>query len=371
MHFDINELINNLSNGEGVEKQASEAEVVAAPSVADDLRAVLMTKSAATIQEEAGDLGRQLARRIMEKAASENPVVSEVVVGDNLSALTASVEATLIKEAEEIASQPNIANSDNAALAASQEQVNHTAEQSGGTVEAQTVETIQKGLSTPSATATSEDLVRKVEDNSEDANMQKAAAVKELVAQGHSFYDAADLVAAADGELQKEAALAELTAEGYSFDEATSLIKAASESFVAPEVEITKEAAMSDFLGQGFSFDEAVNMVKEAGLSDVLKGTASKIVSAVGNSPALSGAAQKVGAAASKMASSTKGAAQKVGAAASSLSNGTKGAIAGGAGATAAALAFTPKPSMTKQAALVELMDAGYTYTQALATVQA
>lgn len=330
MSFDINELINNLSIGEGVEKQASEAEVVATPSVADDLRSVLMTKSASTIREEADDLGRQLARRIMEKAASENPTVSEVVAGDNLSALAASVESALIKEAEAVSPQPHVANADNAALAAAQGQVDQAAEQSGGTVEAQTVETIQKGLSTPSATATSEDLVRKVEDKSEDANMQKAAAVKELVAQGHSFSDAADLVAVADSELQKEAAFKELTAEGYSFDEATSLIKAASESFAEPELAMTKEAAMSDLLSQGVAFSDAVNMIKEAGAVSVVKTVAK-------------------GAGLSR---------KQIGA-----------AVAGGAAVVGGAVGA--KKSMTKEAALKELMDSGYTFTEALEAIQA
>ena len=203
--FDINELIGNLQAGESIEKQASEAEVVNTPSVADDLKAVLMTKSASVASEEASDLGRLLAKRLMEKAASENPTVTEPVAGDNLSALTAHVEGVLLKEASEVAGQPNVANVDNAVLANEQQAVNAAAEQSGGTVEAQTAETIQKGLATQSATATSEDLVRKVEDQAEDANMQKAAAVDALVGQGHSFYDAVDLVAMADSELQKEA----------------------------------------------------------------------------------------------------------------------------------------------------------------------
>lgn len=346
MSFDINELINNLSVAEGVEKQASEADVVATPSVADDLRSVLMTKSASTIQEEAVDLGRQLARRIMEKAASENPTVSEVVAGDNLSALAASVESTLIKEAEAVSPQPNVANTDNAALAAAQGQVDQAAEQSGGTVEAQTVETIQKGLSTPSATATSEDLVRKVEDKSEDANMQKAAAVSELVAQGHSFYDAADLVAAADSELQKEAAFVELTAEGYSFDEATSLIKAASESFAEPELALTKEAAMSDLLSQGVAFGDAVNMIKEAALGSALKGAASKLGSAAKG-------------AASTAKNSAKGVTKKQ----AVIGGAATGAVVGGA--------VGAKKSMTKEAALKELMDSGYTFTEALEAIQA
>lgn len=358
MHFDINELINNLSAGDGVEKQASEAEVVATPTVADDLRAVLMTKSASTIQEEAGDLGRQLARRIMEKAASENPVASDVVAGDNLSALTASVEATLIKEAEAVSPQPNVANTDNASLAAAQDQVNHVAEQSGGTVEAQTVETIQKGLNTPSATASSEDMVPKVE----DSNMQKAAAVSELVAQGHSFYDAADLVAVADGELQKEAAFVELTAEGYSFDEATSLIKAASDSFAEPETEITKEAAMADLLSQGVAFGDAVNMIKEAGIVGGMVGAVKKEVGQLSKDVGRYNSLRKIN---PKMAN-IQGK--------SMASNAVKRnkiplAVAGGAAATGTAVGASK--SMTKEAALQELMDSGYTFTQALATVQA
>lgn len=330
MSFDFNQLIEALApEGQTIEKQASE-EVAAAPTVADELRSVLMTKSASVILGEADDLGRQLARRLMEKAASEAPVVGEVVAGDNLSALAATVESTLIKEAEAVSPQPHIANSDNAALAGAQEQVNHTAEQSGGTVEAQTVETIQKGLSTPSATATSEDLVRKVEDKSED-NMQKAAAVNELVAQGHGFDDAVSLVAMADGELQKEAAFKELTAEGYSFDDATFLIKAASEGFAAGDEEITKEAAMANLLEQGVSFDEAVNMIKEAGaMSTVAKGAKSA-----------SGLSKK-----------------KVGM-----------AVAGGAAAVGGAVGA--KKAMTKEAAFNELLESGYTFTQALAAVQA
>ena len=329
MSFDFNQLIESLApEGQTIEKQASE-EVAAAPTVADELRTVLMTKSASVILGEADDLGRQLARRLMEKAASDNTAVSEVVAGDNLSALAASVESTLIKEAEAVSPQPNVANSDNSALAAAQEQVNHTAEQSGGTVEAQTTETIQKGLSTPSATATSEDLVRKVEDKAED-NMQKAAAVSELVAQGHNFDEAIGLVAMADGELQKEAALRELTEEGYSFDEATSLIKAACEGFAGDE-EITKEAAMADLLEQGVPFDEAVNMIKEAGaMTTVAKGAKS----------------------------------------ASGFSKKKAGMAVGGA-AAAAVGAVGAKKSMTKEAAFQELLDSGYTFTQALATVQA
>lgn len=348
-NFDINQLIENLQGGE-IEKQASEAEVVTTPSVADELRSVLLTKSASVANQEAGELGRLLAQRLMEKVASENNEVTEAVKGDNLSELTAHVEATLQKEASEVGEQPNVANANNAANAAEQQSVNATAEQSGGTVEAQTAESIQKGLNTPSATATSEDLVRKVEDQAEDANMQKAAAVDTLVGQGHSFFDAVGLVAMADSELQKEAAFAELTAEGYSFDEATDMIKAASEAlFDSGSEEITKEAAMSDLMAQGVPFDEAVNMVKEAGLGNI--------------GGALRGAAAKVGSAAKGAAAKASGASKNVTKKQAIVAGASAGAVAGGA--------YGAKKAMTKEAAMKDLMDEGYSYTQALAAVQA
>lgn len=259
MSFDINELIGNLLPEEGgMDKQASESQENATPSVADELKAALLTKSASEVAAEAEDLGRQLARRLMEKAASETKHAE--VEGDNLSPLEASLTNAFEKEAE---AQPNIANSDNAAMAAEQGQVDAAALQSGGTVEQQQAQSIQKGLATGSAQASSEDQARKIEDDAEDANMQKAAAVQALVEQGHSFYEAADLVAAADMELQKEAAFAELISAGFDFEEATSLVKAAAEMEL-DEVPMTKEAAFQTLLDEGYTFDQALEAVTNA-----------------------------------------------------------------------------------------------------------
>lgn len=126
----------------------------------------------------------------------------------------------LIKEAEAVAAQPHLAHADNAAMAAEQSSVNVQALQSGGTVEQQQAESLSKGLSTPSAQASSEDQV---------VCLQKAAAVIELVEGGMDFYEAVGAVADADMELQKEAAFAELLHEGYDFDDAVALVKAACE----------------------------------------------------------------------------------------------------------------------------------------------
>lgn len=129
--------------------------------------------------------------------------------------LMTSIRA-MIKEANEIAPQPQIHHEQNAAMAAAQQAVNAQALQSGGTVEAQQIESLQKGLATQSAEVVPTDRV---------VELQKAAALNELVAGGMDFYSAFNEVADADMSLQKEAAFAELTAEGYSFDEAIAMIQ--------------------------------------------------------------------------------------------------------------------------------------------------
>ncbi len=124
----------------------------------------------------------------------------------------------MIKEAEAVAPQPHIANEQNAAMAGEQQAINAAALQSGGTVEAQQLESLKKGLDTPSAQASGEDQV---------IELQKAAALTSLVAGGMDFYSAVDQVAEMDVELQKEAAFNELISEGRTFEEAVALIQGA------------------------------------------------------------------------------------------------------------------------------------------------
>lgn len=259
MSFDINALVNSLLPEEGIEKSASEVQETIKPSVADELKDALMTKSASEVQAEAEDLGRQLARRLMEKAASNTQLGEE---GDKLS----EIEVAFGKEASE--AQPDLAKAHNAESAAEQAHVDGVALQSGNTVEGQTAESLQKGLATQSAQATSEDMVRKIEDGSEDANMQKAAAVMALVEQGVDFYGAADLVGQADMELQKEAAFAELVEAGYNFEDAVELVKAASEMGQVQDEEFEKVASLQELMEAGYTFDDAAEIVKEAGLID-------------------------------------------------------------------------------------------------------
>jgi hypothetical protein len=371
MNFDINQLIADLSGSEGQEKQASEAPEVNVPNVAEELRSALMTKSASALAGEASDLGRQLAQRLMEKAASEVVAEPEVILGDKLSELAASVQTTLVKEASTVEAQPHLAHQENAELAAAQTQVNANAEQSGGTVESQTTESIQKGLTTPSATATSEDLVDRVEDN-----MQKAAAVTELVTQGHSFYDAASLVSMADEELQKEAAFHALTEEGYSVDDAVALIKAASEVEESQYEEMDKQAAFQGLLDEGYRFEDAAEMIKEAGLGDLAKGALNTIKAKGG---AAVGAVKAEGrnlkddvSAYKYMKQHSPGDASTVGKAR------LKGAlkrnviplsVAGGSLAAGAVTAGVNK-AMSKQAALSELLAEGHSFDDAVELVK-
>lgn len=355
MSYDINQLINNLVGEEGVEKQASEAQEAQAPTVADELRDALMTKSASEKASEAEDLGRQLARRLLEKSASAEaaPLANEQLAG-----LEASVTETLEKEAG-VEVQPDVAKAENAANAQEQATVDAVAQQSGGTVEAQAHESIEKGLSTGTAVASSEDQVRKVEDQHEDADMQKAAAVAALVEGGDDFYEAFEKVAMADAELQKEAAFNQLISEGYSFEDAAGLVKAACEFPQSEEFE--KAAALGELLSEGFVFDEAVELIKEAGLGSTLRSAGSAIRREVGAVKSTVQASRGIGKVNPKLGRRVL----KDGLTESATRNAKPLAAVGAAAVGAGAAA-----GMSKQAAFEQLLEQGYTFDQALDAVQ-
>lgn len=356
MSYDIDSLISALLPEEGREKQASEAPVtVAEPTVADELREVLLTKSASEAVSDAAEMGRALATRLLSKQASEAPVSTG---NEALDAIAVGIE----KEASD---QPNVAAADNSALAAEQQSVNVAAEQSGGTVEQQTEETIKKGLETPSAVATSEDVVRRVEDKAEDSNMLKAAALSALVESGEDFYDAASAVYMADHELQKEAAYAQLIEEGLSFEEATSLVKAASEMTDEVDEEVEKKAALDELLTEGVPFDEAVDLVKQASALGAVKGAAGKVISGVKSEGSkISGdfkAYRGISKANPKLGKKVGKDLLKNTAKRNTNSLTAVGGLAAGGAAG----------SMTKEAAFSAMLEAGYTFDQALAAIQA
>lgn len=136
--------------------------------------------------------------------------------------LIENVRALLMeKQASEVAAQANLSAEPNAAMAAAQSAVDAAAKQSGGTVEQQATESLQKGLATQSAEAGAYDKV--------EAELDKAAALLQLMDEGDGFYEAFEKVAQADMDLQKQAAYEALVEAGMGFEEAVSLVKEAAE----------------------------------------------------------------------------------------------------------------------------------------------
>ncbi len=257
MSMNLDDLISSLTAGEagGQEKQASETQETAAPSVAESLKDTLMTKSASERRTECEDMGRALAALLVKQAAEEEKKDDDKEEKKDEKEDKDDKEQT--KEAStdgEGAAQPNLSINANAGLAAEQTSSEAAAKQSGGTVDQQLHESLAKGLAAPGAGP----------DDKVEANMLKAAAVSELVSQGHDFYSAVNLVADADQELQKEAALNQLLAEGYGFEDAVALVKQASEqTFGAEETTLTKQAQFEQLLSAGVPFDEAVAALKD------------------------------------------------------------------------------------------------------------
>lgn len=357
MSFDINALVESLLPDEGLEKSAGEVKEPTAPTVADELREALMTKSASEVKAEAEDLGRQLARRLLEKSASSIPLGTD---GDKLS----GIEASFIKEASDV--QPDIAKANNAQTSAEQGQVDVAALQSGNTVEGQTAESLQKGLATQSAHATSEDMVRKIEDGYEDENMQKAAAVMALVEEGMDFYGAADMVGQADMELQKEAAFAELMGAGYDFEDAVEMVKAASEMQFVQAEEFEKAASFQTLLDEGFSFDEAADLIKEASALDNIKNYGKRVAGEIRDARKAYKVGKKMdarGGDAGKAYRNAKlkeiAARNKGGLTAAGLAS---AAAAGGAG-------YGAKKALEKKAAFEELLAEGFSFDEAAEAV--
>ena len=110
------------------------------------------------------------------------------------------------------------------------------------------------------------------------SDIEKAAAVNDLLDEGYEFNDAVEMVKEAAfamaqeaHELEKVAAVNALLNEGYDFEDAVELVKQASAEMYGSEDEYTdleKAAAVNDLMNEdGLSFDEAVDLIKQAALS--------------------------------------------------------------------------------------------------------
>jgi hypothetical protein len=69
----------------------------------------------------------------------------------------------------------------------------------------------------------------------------------------------------AEDEVEKAAAVSELVAQGHDFESAVSMVKAAAEEIQREEVAQIKQAALNHFMEAGFDFETSVELVKKLG----------------------------------------------------------------------------------------------------------
>lgn len=142
-----------------------------------------------------------------------------------------------------------------------------------------------------------------------------------------------------DDEVEKAAAVSALVADGFDFASAVEMVKAAEEEIKHEESIQIKQAALGALLDRGVDFDTAVAMVKQAGA----------LVPAGGRALVAKG-----------------------GKAAGGLSRGAKMGLAGAAGAAVGgAAALAAKRNHEKKAAVSALVDAGVDFDQAVLLVDA
>lgn len=237
----LDSLLNNLSasTNEPLDKKASET-----ISVADELKDTLI-KTASDNTEENTMKGKDIAASILamldghNKEASNNVIVEHdkmVADDDKRDELTPREGKTVTETAKAIQARGAAKGS---------------TEQEGVVIEAEG----KAGAANPAVSS----------------DLDKKAAVDELMAEGISFEEAVELVKKASAELaeqeealEKAAAVNELVSQGISFDEAVTLVKEASEA-ETEYTDLEKAAAVSELMSQdGLDFDEAVELVKEA-----------------------------------------------------------------------------------------------------------
>lgn len=214
----------------------------------------------------------------------------------------------------------------------------------------------------------------------EDPELQKAAAVAELVAQGVDFEKAAEAVSEAADNLEKQAAVDALIQDGFSWDEAVNLVKQASDELDFEAVALQKAAALSDLIDQGFDFEQAVEMIKQADAGDMT--TANGIpAGVVPNKAQADNAGQDVDAANKVQPMPTGNGDVNAGTINEIFDANIQKALAQGAtgfdqvntqGAAAAegAVADHAVPAQVKTASLNKLIEAGLNFTDAVALVK-
>jgi uncharacterized protein YoaH (UPF0181 family) len=256
--FTLDSLLDSLSDSTAetqIEKVASETVI----SVADELKN--------TLTKEASD------------ASTIGETNMSVETGN---AIADSILAMLDGGMNKVASAGDVTSGNNVKVETDEMEAQHAARILQTPREGKTVTEVAKALA--ARTPGGQDAVvagqaASTEGNSQasvaakPSDIEKSAAIKELMADGVNFDDAVELVKQASAEidaelesLEKVAAVQALIGEGIDFDEAVALVKQASET-ASEYTDLEKAAAVQELMSEdGVDFDEAVAMVKAAAL---------------------------------------------------------------------------------------------------------
>jgi hypothetical protein len=313
--LNLNTLLESLEAQTALEKTASQQEVIA-PAVSDEFASLLSKKSEQDLTKEAQAQGEALARMLLEKAANEIQVndakvqavdetkVVPTVEGTIQDSLVATVEQGLdrgaitddvvdqiqdgsVKQAEEKGNEM----SDNTTLA--QYIMQKLAEDASGEGSV--------GGAAPN-NIIQNDAVNQAFDEMKEQDLPNPegsvngifeAIVARAKAQGGGTDDlvvgGGSLPAERNDNVEKAAAVQALVAEGCDFEDAVSLVKQAEEELNAEAYDQEKQAAFSKLVEAGVDFDSAVELIKqaeedlekEAGKLDAIKGAGKAFIKSV------------------------------------------------------------------------------------------
>lgn len=222
----LDQLIAGLETPEeGLDKQASEAEAKAEPSVADELKSVL-TKEAA----------------VATAKSTEEPVEMNKEAQAKGVALADAIIGSLSKQANVILDQSEDL---------VDEQDDETERTPEGTVNEVLKAVMDRGFANG---ATDEETHQDGEEEEDEGDASEGY--------GEDVEDNSDI--------EKSAAVAHLVeVEGCSFEDAVTLVKEAEEAILAEETELMKVAAVNELMSEGYSMEDAVELVKEASAAKV------------------------------------------------------------------------------------------------------
>ena len=222
-------------------------------------------------EKKASDLGAALAREIMEKVASTN-----LDTGMNKQASTAgqALAQALLKQAQtKKASSGDMTTTDGIApgVVPNKNQVDNAAMEAEG---AATVKPMPTGDGMKNQGTVNEIFDAMIADalaqgaTSVDQVHTTGISAQEGAVEAHAVPNQVKVASEQDkaNEIEKAAAVSELVSQGVDFDTAFELVKQAEAEI---GFEMQKSAAMESLMTEGFSFEDAVAMVKEASSGDM------------------------------------------------------------------------------------------------------